>query len=410
MAGSELSGTKKVSIWNKNFICVLLANAGLAMSHNAVNPLVSSYATLLGAAPTVMGVLTGMFFGVALAMRPFAGPITTRINHRLLMIFVFSLGCFVNIGYALFHAFVPFIIFRVFHGIQYSLIGSLCFTIAGDSLPRERLASGLGIFGAGGAITSAIAPSIGIWLRDYGTRLRGDHFGYTLVFLCGATILALAVIPSALLSKEDSVRRDKADMGKWYTQIATKHALAPTIVIFLLITAYSLYSSYMVPYAAEAGFGEIGVFFTVLSICMLASRPLSGPLTDRLGLRKILIPAILVFASSFIIAGSAHVKFVVLIAAVVAALGYGSANPAVQSMCIQSETPARRSIASNTLYIGIDLGYFLGPILGGVIKEYASFRQVITIGFVPALLAGAAFLISYPSFRRRQEQLNSQES
>ena len=90
MAGLELSGGKKVTIWNKNFICVLLANAGLAMSHNAVNPLVSSYATLLGAAPTVMGVLTGMFFGVALAMRPFAGPITTRINHRLLMIFVFS--------------------------------------------------------------------------------------------------------------------------------------------------------------------------------------------------------------------------------------------------------------------------------------------------------------------------------
>ena len=76
MAGSDLSEVKKVSIWNKNFICVLLANAGLAMSHNVVNPLVSSYATLLGAAPTVMGVLTGMFFGVALAMRPFAGPIT----------------------------------------------------------------------------------------------------------------------------------------------------------------------------------------------------------------------------------------------------------------------------------------------------------------------------------------------
>ena len=407
MAGSELSGEKKVTIWNKNFICVLLANAGLAMSHNAVNPLVSSYATLLGAAPTVMGVLTGMFFGVALAMRPFAGPITTRINHRLLMIFVFSLGGFVNIGYALFHSFVPFVIFRVFHGIQYSLIGSLCFTIAGDSLPREKMASGLGIFGAGGAITSAIAPSIGIWLRDYGTSVKDAHFGYTLVFLLGATILLLAVIPSALLSREDTVARDRSSMGKWYTQIATKHALAPTIVIFLLITAYSLYSSYMVPFGAEAGIGEIGAFFTVLSICMLLSRPLSGPLTDRLGLRKVLLPAILIFAGSFIITGSATTKYVVFLGAVVAALGYGSANPAVQSMCIQCETPARRSIASNTLYIGIDLGYFLGPILGGVIKEYASYRQVITIGVVPALLAGAAFVISYRSFHRRQEYLNS---
>ena len=42
MADSDVSAGKKVSIWNKNFVCVLLANAGLAMSHNVVNPLVSS--------------------------------------------------------------------------------------------------------------------------------------------------------------------------------------------------------------------------------------------------------------------------------------------------------------------------------------------------------------------------------
>ena len=401
------SRSGKTSIWSKDFICVMIANACLAMSHNAVNPLVSSYATLLGAGATAMGVLTGMFFGVALAMRPFAGPITTRLDHRKLMIFVYSLGCFVNIGYALFHGIVPFVIFRVFHGIQYSLIGSLCFTIAGKSLPREKMASGLGIFGVGGAIASAIAPSVGIALRDYGTRVRDAYFGYTLVFLYGATVLLLAVIPSFLLSKRDE-SDEPVDQGKWYTQIATKHAIGPAVVIFLLITAYSQFSSYMVPFGEEAGFGEVGTFFTVLALVMLMTRPLSGPLTDRLGLLKVLLPAIVVFAASFLITGSAVTKMTIYIGAVVAACGYGSANPAVQSMCVQSETPARRAIASNTLYIGIDLGYFLGPIIGGMIKETAQYRQVITFGFIPALLAGAAFLISYKPYMRRQEQLKKQ--
>lgn len=395
---------KKVSIWTKDFICVMIANTCLAASHNAVNPLVSSYAILLGAGAQLMGFLTGMFFGVSLAMRPFAGPVTTRFDNRWLMIFVYALGGFVNIGYAFFHNITAFIIFRVFHGIQYSLIGSLCFTIAGNSLPREKMASGLGVFGVGSAIATAIAPSIGIALRNLGTQLRGEDFGYTLVFLFGACILLLAIIPSFLLSPQ---KRDLTNAGKWYTQIATKHAIGPTVVIFLLITAYSLFSSYMVLFGEETGMGDVGRFFTVLALVMLLTRPLSGPLTDKLGLRKVLLPAILIFASSFIITGSAQTKAIIFLGAVIAAIGYGAANPAVQSMCVQCETPARRAVASNTLYIGIDLGYFIGPIIGGYVKEYATYRQVITIGYIPALMGAAAFLIFYGSYRRRQEYLNS---
>lgn len=404
MSAAAMSSHKKVTIWSKDFICVMIANAFLAMSHNAVNPLVSSYATLLGASATIMGLLTGMFFGVALAMRPFAGPITTRFDNRKLMIFVYSLGGFVNIGYALFHSIAPFVVFRVFHGIQYSLIGSLCFTIAGNSLPKEKMASGLGVFGVGSACATAVGPSVGIALRSFGTEMVNENFGYTLVFLFGALILLLALIPACLLSPQ---KKSVQSLGKWYTQIATKHAIGPMVVIFLLIMAYSLFSSYMVPFGEEAGLGEVGTFFTVLALVMLMTRPMSGPLTDKLGLRKVLLPAILVFASSFLITGSASSRAVIYFGAVIAAFGYGAANPAVQSMCVQCETPERRAIASNTLYIGIDLGYFLGPVLGGVIKEYATFRQVIRMGAIPAVLAAVAFLFSYGAYVKRQNDLST---
>ena len=56
------SNTEKSTIWSRNFICVLIANSLLVLSHNSVNTLVSTYATYLGAGPRVMGLLTGMFF------------------------------------------------------------------------------------------------------------------------------------------------------------------------------------------------------------------------------------------------------------------------------------------------------------------------------------------------------------
>ena len=82
----------KVTIWSRNFVCALIANFLLAFSHSSVNTLVSTYAVHLGASSVVMGLLTGMFFGVALAMRPVAGPITTKLDKRRLMIFVYTLG------------------------------------------------------------------------------------------------------------------------------------------------------------------------------------------------------------------------------------------------------------------------------------------------------------------------------
>ena len=64
----------------------------LGIAHFSVNPLVASYAIHLGASALVMGVLTGLFFGVALSMRPVAGPVITKFDKRKLMIMVFAIG------------------------------------------------------------------------------------------------------------------------------------------------------------------------------------------------------------------------------------------------------------------------------------------------------------------------------
>ena len=81
---------KKQTIWTRNFICMMLANFTLQVSNFATSTQVSTYATFLGAAPTLMGFLTGMFYGISLLLRPVAGPVQTRTNHRKLMIAVFK--------------------------------------------------------------------------------------------------------------------------------------------------------------------------------------------------------------------------------------------------------------------------------------------------------------------------------
>ena len=101
---------------------------------------------------------------------------------------------------------------------------------------------------------------------------------------------------------------------------------------------------------------------------------------------------------------------VIILGAVVAAIGYGSANPAVQSMSMQCEVPLKRAVASNTLYIGMDLGYFVGPVIGGMIYAYSDYRTVIMAGAVPAVLALVCFLITWPMYAARRKELEKIET
>lgn len=381
----------------------------LVLSHSSVNTLVSTYTAYLGAGPKLMGLLTGLFFGIALAMRPVAGPVTTRVDNRTLMLVVYSLGAIVNLGYAVFHSIPGFVVFRVLNGIQYAFVGSLGITIAADSLPQEKMSSGLGIYGVSSAVATSIAPQIGISLRDLGTAMRDTDLGFTFVFLFASLALALALIPSFVLIPDRKEKAQLANVGKWYETIISKPTLLPSVIMMLLIISYSLFSGYMVPFGEEIGVKDVGIFFTVLSVVMLASRPICGNLSDRLGMKTVFLPGAVIFALAYLSIGSAKSIVLILVGAVLAAIGYGAANPTLQSLCMQMEPKNRRAVASNTMFVGMDLGFFVGPLIGGFIKDVSTYRSIMLFGILPAALAAVIFLLSWRGCARRMDEIKAAE-
>ncbi len=400
------------TIWTRNYICILITNFLMGMSNFSTNTLVSTYAVYLGAAPTLMGFLTGMFFGVALAMRPAAGPIQTKVNHRKLLTVVCLTGFVVNVGYALFHSIPLFIAFRVLHGIQYAFVGSLCMTIAADSIPIEKLASGMGIFGVSTAIAQASAPQIGISLRAWGTARMGEDFGYTALFLFAALMMLISSIPTFIMRDDQNPipAEAAAATGKWYQNIVSRHAILPALLTMLIMMSFSLTSGFLVPFGEEAGITNMGLFFTVSAGAMLAIRPIGGGLTDRLGLKKLMPPAIALFCAAFLVLGSAKGMPMIIVGALLTAVGFGIGYPATQALSVQTEPYARRAVASNTFYIGVDIGFFFGPLLAGVVRDVTgTYRAIILGGAVPLVLALAMFFAAWPSCSRRIAEVRAME-
>ena len=99
-----------------------------------------------------------------------------------------------------------------------------------------------------------------------------------------------------------------------------------------------------------------------------------------------------------------------LIGAAVAALGFGSFQPAFYSMCILSETPLKRSVASNTLYIGIDVGLFIGPMMGGIVIEMFNYSIMFMSGSLMILMALVIFILMLPSYYRRRVALEAMDT
>ena len=391
------------TIWNKNFICVIIVNTLQCFGHFAVNPLVASYTNYLGTTAQMTGFLAGMFFGVAFAIRPISGPMITKLDKRMLLILTFVCGCVANLGYAAFESVGAFAVFRFLNGVEYSFLGTLIMTLASDNLPLEKMASGIGIYTIGAAVATAVAPTIGSELLVFGTVLRGEGFGFSIVFLFSAAMLAMAIVPSVLLSTDRKTKEEAAGTGAWYKNILTVHTIPITIVILTIQMSYSLFSTYIIEYGKEQGIAGISVFFTVLALSLIISRPLSGVLTDKFGAAKVIIPGLVMFAVSFIIVGNSSSLWVALVGAAIAAFGFGMSQPPLVAMGMQTVAPSRRGVASNTIYLGIDLGFFLGPFLGGFVHSRFSYSTMYMSAVVPIGLGLVGLIVTLPMYNRLKQ-------
>ncbi len=220
--------------------------------------------------------ISGLYFGVSFAVRPVSGPAITKLNKKLIMILTYALGVVTNAAYAFCGSIPFFVAVRVLHGIEFAFIGSLGLTVATDSLPKEKLASGLGIYGIGGAIAMIVGPAMGIVVRDWGDAAWGAGAGYRLVFATAAAFMLIGLIPASLTHTEAVQGNHQLSWSlvqEYNSQGSAGHAL-----IICCIRLRGAFQYYMLPYAEEKGIANISLFFTVYAWFCFSAGPFSGSL------------------------------------------------------------------------------------------------------------------------------------
>ena len=122
-------------------------------------------------------------------------------------------------------------------------------------------------------------------------------------------------------------------------------------------------------YGQLRGIENIGMYFTVYALCLLATRPLFGKMADRWGAERVLLFGVMCFAASYIVLFTVHDFARLIVSGIIGSAGFGACAPLIQSLALSSVPIERRGAASNTAFTGMDVGMLLGPVIGGTTIE-----------------------------------------
>ncbi|MCD8010439.1 MAG: MFS transporter [Lachnospiraceae bacterium] len=363
-----MSGTKK-GIWTPEFTQLFFINVFMGFGQNMMNTLIPKYASYLGATATMVGTVTSMFAVTALLIRPFSGPAFDSFPKKRILTAALCVTTISFFMYSMANSIPMVIAARLIHGIGIGCTSPLCLAMVSEILDDDQMGRGVATFTLGQSCSQAIGPYLGLQLAR--------SIGYVMTFRLGTALMlfsCLITIPLRFESKHLSPYKISFD------RIVDKKSILAAILVCCVSMSYATISSFLAIYGEALSVANIGLYFTVMAICMLVFRPIMGRLADRIGFVKTIIPALCIFGVALALISVSRVLPLFLLAAVLAAYGHGAGYPTIQAFGMKGSSRDRRGAGGNTLYIGADCGNLLGPMIAGRVADQALSAGSTTVG------------------------------
>lgn len=385
----------KGKIYNRDIILILAASFCYMACPMMVTSIITGFAGSLGTSGTIMGIIGGMMNMCSLLCRPIAGNLTDRVSKYRLSAMGALCMIIACIGYILANNTWVLIAARLIHGIGFSCCSVCMSTWMSDMLPKDRIGSGMGIYGTMNALSMAIAPSIGIKLSE--------HLGYRAAFWAAGGFAVLTIIMIQFIgNKGEPVKPEetepviaKENEKKPQLQVIEKRVVPIAIIVMLFALPYCATQSFLVSYVQAKEINvAVSLFFPAYALALLILRIALSKLFDKYSFGFFMTASALSAAAALLCLSGMKNNLVMFLAAVFMAGGYGIMCSVAQSNAILLVGKEKKGLANSTYYVGLDLGMALGPVLGGVFYEkmdiqwfYPIFLLTIPLCFL--VLAGA---------------------
>lgn len=375
---------------------LLSATFFIAVGFGLVVPVLPQYADSFGVGATLVSVVVSAFAFMRLVTAPIAGPLVDRIGERTIYVLGLLIVAASSFATAFAGDYLQLLIFRGLGGI-----GSAMFTIASSSMVvkfappslRGRVSS---LWGGMFLIGSISGPIFGGILGQAGIRVP--------FIVYGAALLVAAAIVGIMLGRAGRKNRAATGRDKRLPPFLLKDALAVPAYRASLAFGFAngwanmgmraavvpLFVSQMIndePWAA-------GAVVAANAVGNVLALQWSGRASDRLGRKPLIVAGLIVASLGMLALAFGAALWYVLVVSVLAGAGSGLCSPTQQAAIadiIGRERSGGRALS--TFQMSQDVGQIFGPIVAGVIIDFAGYEWTFVLGAV-ILAIPALFWIS----------------
>ena len=336
----------------------------------------------LGGSGSEAGLFLGLLTYSSACSAPITGAVADRIGKRRILI-VASLAITVfSLLYAAAPSYQLILGMVLIHGVFWSGLLSSSSAYVTDIVPKSRRAEGLGYAGFASILAIAVAPSVGLWVFDWG--------GWRLLCLESAVLNVIMAfiawrLPPDRRHAEHPRSMRLADLVEW-------RVLAGAVTLFMYSFSYGGITSFVAVYADRVGVHPRALYFAVFSTAIILTRPFIARYADRVGHARVIVPclALIVIGVALLAVASSRMGFA--LSALFFGTGFGSAYPIFVAHLMTHVADHRRGATFGALIGAFDTGIGTGSIAVGWMGEQFGFTRAFTVAAGLALCSIPYFL------------------
>jgi MFS family permease len=150
---------------------------------------------------------------------------------------------------------------------------------------------------------------------------------------------------------------------------------------------------------------QIGLLITLSGFIFLPASIIGGKLTDMIGRKVMILVGDVLALTMYLLAAFTEPSMTMVYEIFMAAFFFGIAEPAHHALMADITTPNQREGASSLSYLGFNLGFTVGPILGGILFEN-HLSLLFILDALTAFIATVMVLIFVKIDKNKKEEIN----
>ncbi len=195
-------------------------------------------------------------------------------------------------------------------------------------------------------------------------------------------------------ARPDAVPRERF---LWWRMMRSRDFAAVSLITMAVFFTRTASRNTLMPVMASARLGistgALGAIFTLMSVVNLVLIAPAAMIADRFGRKWAIVPSGLLMALALVVLGASHGYLLLLIGAVLLAIGTGIAGPAPAAYAADIAPPELRGLAMGLYRSAGDIGFLIGPPLLGALADATSFAWGFGANALLLVVAALFFLV-----------------